>query len=242
MYFSHTATDERENINAVMQHIGMETCIRFKDISEDDDAEQNQEYDDEELRPAYAEDNKNTDIFPPSTKKIGDEDNSTTTNLNDNENDSKSAENKLDMRFVDRLFEKSTIANDDTMMLLRKGTSATKGSSTTKSNSTAKGSNTTKDSSGTQGSSTAQTQGLKSKLANTVHSMTTLSKPRKVAKQVRKENSSNVTKVLKKPTSELKRKKQIKLMHKDKSGMNLTSKAIKHTDKKAAAQIPGKKI
>lgn len=49
------ATDEKENINAVMQHIGMETCIRFKDMSEEEDADQNQEYEDEELGPVYPE-------------------------------------------------------------------------------------------------------------------------------------------------------------------------------------------
>lgn len=217
MYFAHTATDERENINAVMQHIGMETCIRFKDLSEDDDAEQNQEYDDEDLGPVYAEDNNSTNFLIPSTKKIEEEENPTTAQaLKDNEN-------KLDMRFVDRLFEKPSIANDDTLSALRKDTSATKSSDRT-------------------GGSTTQIQDLNSKTASTIQSAAISSEPPKVAKQVPKQNSNNVSGVLKKPTSKLKRKKHMKLRHNDKEGTNVTNKAIKHTDKQDTSQKPGKKM
>lgn len=216
MYFAHTATDERENINAVMQHIGMETCIRFKDLSEDDDAEQNQEYDDEELGPVYAENNNSTDFLKPSTKKTEEEENLTTAQaLKDNEN-------KLDMQFVDRPFEKP-IANDDTLSALRKDTSSTKSSDRT-------------------GGSTTQIQDLNSKTASTVQSAAITSEPPKVAKQVPKQNSNNVSGVLKKPTSKLKRKKHMKLRHNDKHGANVTNKAIKHTDKQETLQKPGKKI
>lgn len=229
MFFTHTATDERENINAVMQHIGMETCIRFKDMSEEDDAEQNQEYDDEELGPVYAE-NNNTDnvITAPVSVAVVNNNN----NNNNNKQLIKSGENELDMNFVDRLFEKSTIANDEMLkdQPLRKRTSATKDSSTTK------------DSSISKGDSTTQTHVHRSKTTSSVQSATTSSEHPKVAKQVPEENSSNITKVHKKSTSELKRKKHMKPRHNDKQGLNSTSRANKRTDKKAAAQKPGKKF
>lgn len=220
-----------------MQHIGIETCIRFKDISEDDDADPNQEYNDDELRPVFSEDSKDSKVNTesPSTNKIDDGITGPISIINDNEPHSKSDENKLDMEFIDPLFEKATIANDDTLkdQLLRKRISSTKGGSTTKGSSTSKGNVTTKD-------STTKKHVIKK--VGTVKSATTSTHPPKVAKQVPKENSSNVPKVLKKPTSELKSKKYTKLKHNDKQGINSTSRTIKRSDKKAADQKPGNNI
>lgn len=212
LHFAHTATDERENINAVMQHIGMETCIRFKDLSEDDDAEQNQEYDDTELGPVYAEDNNNTDVFSPTTK----------INVEDEENLTTAQDQKVDDTVTDQQ--------------LRQGTSDTKNSHRTQ------GSSTTEGRSPTRGNSTAQTQDHKHKMASMVQSATTPTEPPKVTKHVPKQNSSNIKRELKKPTSKLKHKKLKKLKHNDKQSIDLTSKDIKRIDKKAAAQKPGKKI
>lgn len=254
-----------------MQHIGMETCIRFKDMSEEDEAEQNQEYDDGDLGPVYAEDSKNND--PLSTTSTTSP--TSATDINDNEQDSKDdnininnnnerreserhfnneiGDNKLDMNFVDTLFEKSTIANDDTVEYRKrnsaangnstakssnaaKGSSIAKGISTTKGSSTAKGSSTTKGSGTTKGSSTttkgSTPQPLKSKPESTVQKATTLTHPPKASKQVPNENSNNITRALKKPISEFKRKKYMKAGNNDKQSNN----------KKATAQKPGKKI
>lgn len=201
----------------------METCIRFKDLSEDDDAEQNQEYDDEELGPVYAEDNNNKDVAS-NTKSKKNEDDLNLTSVNY----PKDGENYLDTENVNTLSEKSTIANDGAMtnQQLRQGTSDTKSSDKSKGISTTEGSSTAKVSSSTQ---------------NQAQSTTNPTELPKVTNQAPKHNFSN-NKALNKPPSKLKRKKHTKHTYSDKHGINLTSKAIKRIDKKAAAPKLGKKI
>lgn len=201
----------------------METCIRFKDLSEDDDAEQNQEYDDEELGPVYAEDNNNKDIAStPISKKNEEYLNLTSVN------NPKGGENYQDTENDDTLSEKSTIANDDTMtdQQLRQGISDTKSSDRTKGISTIEGSSTAKVSSSTQ---------------NQAQSTTNPTELPKVTNQAPKHNFSN-NKALNKPPSKLKRKKHTQYTYNNKHGINLTSKVIKQIDKKAAAPKLGKKI
>lgn len=179
----------------------METCIRFKDMSEEEDTDQNQEYEDDELGPVY----------PENSKPKKDETTLATLEPPPDDFDTKKDDNAPPGRVLPSDGNNNKTAyNDSTNTDNRKQRKRLRYRSN------------------------IQTDGHKNETAGTTKTTTASSK---TTKQIQKEKSSNVIRVVKKPISE---KKGKKLRLNDKKNKNVKDKATKNAVNNTAVQNPSK--